>query len=118
MAVKGYVATLLNALDPDIKKALLPVFDYIGSDWKLGDGDKANNALWYRGTSTTHATSGTEFSVAHGLGVAPTKLIPMLDLSTPGAQFVPLTTSKAADAKRIYLTSTSTGAQILFYLEA
>jgi len=114
---KGYVATLLNALDPDIKKVLIPVFDYVQDNWRLGDGDKAANALWYRVSSTTHTTANTEFSIPHGLGVAPTTLIPVLDLTTPNAQLVPLTVSRTPDAQRVYLKSSSTGAYFVAYLE-
>jgi hypothetical protein len=59
-----------------------------------------------------------EFSVRHGLGAAPHTLIPVVDLTQEGATLVPLTVSKAADAERIYLKSSSTGAVITFFVES
>lgn len=117
MAAPGYLLTLLNALPSDIKKVLVPAFDYVTGTWRLGDGTKATNALWYRVSATTSSNANTEFSVAHGLDSAPTKLIPIVDLTVVGAQLVPLSVSRAPDDKRVYLTSSSTGAAITFYLE-
>lgn len=114
---RGYVATLLNTLPSDIKTPLQAIFDYLQDNWRLGDGTRATNAQWYRKDATTHATANTEFSVAHGLDSAPTKLIPIMDLTVVGSQLVPLVVSRAPDDKRIYLTSSSTGAALSFYLE-
>jgi len=115
---KGYIATLLNALAPDVKRVLVPAFDFIQDNWKLGTGARAINAQWYRVESTTAAVANEEFSVAHGLGVAPHTLIPVLDLQTEGAQLPTLTVSRAADEKRVYLSSPSTGAVVTFFVEA
>lgn len=114
---KGYVATLLNALDADVKRVLVPAFDYVQDSWKLGTNPRAINAQWYRLESTTASVANEEFSVKHGLGVAPHTLIPVLDLSAQGAQLVPLTVSRASDAERIYLKSSSTGAVFTFFVE-
>ena len=115
---KGYVATLLNALPSDVKRVLVPAFDYIQDSWTVGTGPRATNAQWYRIESTTAATAGDEFSVKHGLGVAPHTLIPILNLTEQGAELVPLEVSRAADADRVYLKSSSTGAVITFFVEA
>ena len=114
---KGYVATLLNALDADVKKVLVPAFDYLQDNWRLGTGARAVNAQWYRVESTTASVAGTEFSIKHGLGAAPTTLIPVLDVGTVGAQLVPLEVSRASDAERVYLKSTSTSASFVAFLE-
>ena len=118
MASKGYVDSLLNTLPTDLKRVLKPAFEHVMDTWRLGDDQKATNAAWYRYESTTAAIAYDEFSIVHGLNVAPTKLIPVLDLNTVNAQIVPLYTSRAADASRIYLRSGSTGAVFSFYLEA
>lgn len=114
---KGYVATLLNALPSDIKKVLVPAFDYVQDNFRLGTGPRAVNAQWYRVESTTASVANAEFSIKHGLGMAPTTLIPVLDLTAEGAQLVPLSVSRVADAERVYLTSASTGAVFVAYLE-
>ena len=114
---KGYVATLLNGLPPDVKKVLQPALDYMQDNWRLGTGPRATNAQWYRMESTTASVANTEFSVRHGLGVAPHTLIPVLDLTASGAQLVPLVVSRAADEERVYLTSASTSAFFTFFVE-
>lgn len=70
----------------------------------------------YRLDATTHATADTEFSIAHGLGQVPTLVIPVLPLDV-GNQLVPLVVTRAPDASRVYLRSSSTGAPISLYLE-
>lgn len=114
----GYVDTLLNSLPADTKRVLTQVFDYLQNNWKVGTGPRANNAQWYRVESTTASVANVEFSVRHGLGAAPHTLIPVVDLTQEGATLVPLTVSKAADAERIYLKSSSTGAVITFFVES
>ena len=118
VASKGYLQTLLNALDAPIRRTLLPAFEHVVDTLKIGSGDKALNFAWYRFESTTASSAGVEFSVHHGLGQVPSKLIPVLDLSVTGSQLVPLTVSRAPDAQRVYLTSASTSAIITVYLEA
>ena len=117
MASKGYVQSLLNTLPPDIKNVLIPAFDYLAENWRLGDADRASNAQLYKINSTTATVAGTAFSIVHGLGAAPSKLIPVLDLNAVGSQLVPLTVSRAPDARRVYLTSTSTNAVFQCYVE-
>ena len=67
--------------------------------------------------ATTPATPGTEFSIAHNFGRAPYLAIPVLPLDMVGAQLVPLTVSRAADDKRIYLSSTVANAPIVIAVE-
>lgn len=114
----GYVDTLLNALPAETKRILTQVFDYVGNNWKVGTGPRATNAQWYRLESTTASVANVEFSVKHGLGVAPHTLIPVVDLTQAGATLVPLTVSQAADAERVYLRSSSTNAIITFFVES
>jgi hypothetical protein len=113
----NYVGTLLNSLEPNVKRVLQLAFDYVQATFRLGTDNKATNANWYRMVATTSSNANTEFSVAHGMDAVPTTLIPVLDLNAVGSQLVPLTASRAPDAKRVYLTSSSTGAVITFYLE-
>lgn len=111
------MATLLNALPADIKGPVTQAFDYTQDNWRLGDGVRATNAQWYKFSSTTAATANEEFSIRHGLGQVPSKVIPVLDLNSVGSQIVPLTVSRAPDEQRVYLKSSSTGAVFLIYVE-
>lgn len=117
MAAPGYIATLLNALDAAIRVPLTNAFDYAMRENALGAGTKAENFSWFKVTGTTHATANTEFSVLHGMDHAPSKLIPFLPVDSTTSQLVTLAVTRAADGKRIYLKSASTGAQFQVYLE-
>ena len=117
MASKGYIASILNQLPADQKKALQPAFDHALDDAILGTATKAANFRWVKRTSTTASVAGTEFSIQHGIGTVPTWIIPVLDLNTVNSQIVPLTVSRAPDASRIYLTSTSTSAVFTVMVE-
>lgn len=117
MANKGYVSSLLNSLGTDLKRIFDLVFIEVMDHAELGGSNKATNFNWYKVSSTTHATANTEFSFTHGLPSTPKWLIPVVDLSASGSQLVPLTVSKAADGKRVYLKSASTGAVFTCYLE-
>lgn len=117
MSSKGYVAAILNQLPAEQKKALQPAFDHVIDDAIIGTATKAANFRWVKVSSTTHADANTEFSIAHGLGVAPTWVIPALELSQVNSQIVPLIVSRAPDAMRVYLKSSSTGAVFTCLLE-
>lgn len=110
MASIGYVRTLLNQLEDKVKKALEPAFEHAMTDNIIGTATKAANFRWVKLSSTTHGTANTEFTLAHGLGVVPTNVIPFLDVSLVGSQMVPLTVSQAPDVMRLYFKSSSTGA--------
>jgi hypothetical protein len=117
MASKGYVASILNQLPSDQKKALQPAFDHVLDDFVLGSATKAANFRWVQLESTTAATANEEFSIAHGLGVVPTWMIPALRLDRVNSQLVPLTVSRAPDEMRIYLKSASTGVVFRVFVE-
>lgn len=118
MASLGYIKSLLNTLPSEVRKALEPAFQHILVDgYSLGGARKATNFSWFAFESTTAATANEEFSILHGLNQIPSQIIPVLDLATVGSQIVPLQVSKAPDAHRIYLKSTSTGAPFKVYIE-
>ena len=116
MANPSYVYSLL----PGPLKSLDAVFRYVLGALRFGSGaasTKAENFALYAIEGTTPATPDTEFSIRHGRGKAPTILIPYLPLDTVGAQVVPLTVTRAADAERIYLSSSVASATMRVYIE-
>ena len=117
MASKGFLDTCINALPENIRYPLQKAFYHLSDTWKVGTDQRAVNAQWYRYTSTTATVAGTEFSIAHNLGAAPSQLFQVLDLSLVNSQMVPLQVSKASDAERIYLKSTSTNAVFVILAE-
>lgn len=118
MSSKGALDLYINALPQEIRYPIQQALYYISDNWRLGDGDKAENAAWYAFESTTASIANTEFTIAHGIGSTPGRLIPVLRLNEVGDQIVPLVVSRAADNQNVYLKSTSTSAVFSGFLEA
>lgn len=115
MADIASVEAECGALPTEQKKAIVNSFRYVLRNLSFGAVEHrkpATNFQAYYLTGTTSSNANTEFSIAHGLASAPHVILPVLDLSAVGSQLVPLTVSRAADDKRVYLTSSSTGAAI------
>lgn len=117
MADKGQIDLLLNGLPPEQRYPLRSAFYHVLDLFKWGTGTRTENGQWYRFQSTTATASTTEFTIAHALGTIPTQLVQILDLSKVNSQQVPLQVSRAADASRIYLKSTSTNAVFTVLME-
>lgn len=119
MASLGGIEVLLGALESNTKKVLTEVMRALVPNLRFGPVDhqtKCENFQGYTLTSTT-ATSTGEFSVAHGLGRTPYRLMPAMDLSSSGGNFVPLTCTRPADAQRIYVKSSITNVVFSVYIE-
>lgn len=120
MASPPYVESLLGQLGTDQRQVFKRVFDYILTNLRFGPPAhqvRADNHQSYYLTSTTAAVANTEFSVLHGLGRTPYVAIPVLPLDAVGAKMVPLTVTRAADASRVYLSSSSTSAAVWLLVE-
>lgn len=113
MADIGGVQAELAAFEGPQKTGLVNAFTYVLNNLTFGAVEhqtRAKNFQTYYLTSTTPSVANTEFSIPHGLGSAPSMLLPVLSLSGIGAQVIPLQVSRAADDKRVYLKSSSTSA--------
>lgn len=121
MADSSYVKSLVGGLAKDVKLALEQAFTYVLANLTIGaydpDRRRASNFQWYWCAGTTSSNANIEFSIAHGLGKVPSVLLQALPLNQVNAQIVPLRVSRAADANRVYLTSSSTGAAIFVLVE-
>lgn len=120
MASERYIESLLGSLPADFKRALIPVFSEILTNFRLGHPDdqrRAENLQAYYYRAVTPATPGQEFSIPHGLLKTPYNLVPVLPLEV-GYRLVPLTVTRAPDAARVYLSSTVASAPICILLEA
>lgn len=96
------------------------IFTVILKDLRLGHPADATAMTNFGGAFyevTTAAVAGDEFTIQHQFGRTPYLLLPVLPLDVKGAKLVPLTVSRVADAKRVYLTSTVTSATITVGLE-
>lgn len=121
MANPEYVVAQLGGVDATIKRALTDVFRYVLGNLRLGRPEneaRAENLQCYFLSGRTAAVAGEEFSIAHGLGSAPYLAIPVLDLQTVNAEIVPLGVPRAADASRIYLSSSVQDAPFTIMVES
>ena len=121
MADRGYVKQNLGAFEGAQKVGLQTIFDYLLRNWRVGlPGNQkvAENMAWVQIDGVTHATADTEVALVHGLGSSPRVAFPCLDLGTVGAQMVPLKVTRAADASRIYVSSSSTSAAFTLFVES
>lgn len=120
MSSKGYVDSLINRLEDKMRLALRYAFEHVidqGQIGAIGNQEKATNFRWYRLDGTTSTTANAEFTVAHGLGVAPHHFLPYVPVTSSGAQMVRLKATRAADATRLYLSSPDTGAAFSVLVE-
>jgi len=121
MASIGGLLHLLGGLEQNTKRALTELINAAFPNLRFGPMDTANaeNFAGYKLTSTT-AASTSEFSIEHGMARTPYLAHQVVDLSAVGARLgVPLTVTRAADAKRLYFKteSGSTSAQFSLYIE-
>ncbi len=120
MASFGLIQSALNGLPANLRSALTTAFSELANRLSLApteDAMKSPNCSAWRFDTTTAATVNGEFIIAHGRGVAPKALIPILPLTATSYQVVPLTQSRAADAERIYLSSPTVNARVSVLVE-
>lgn len=111
MAALGGLEALIGSLPADSKRVMTELLRALVPFLRFGPVEhqqKAENFAGYTIVSTT-ANSTTEFSVAHGLGRAPYRLMPSLNLNSSGMHLVSLKVTRPADASRIYLRPSSGG---------
>lgn len=120
MSQKGYVNSLINRLDGDIRASLKPAFEHVQDNGQIGGIEhqqKAINFRWYRLDGVTSATADEEFTMLHGLSVAPFHCLPMVPVTSSGGQLVRLKVTRAADATRLYFSSPDTSATFSVLVE-
>lgn len=122
MADFGSVAQEISGLPSEWRPIFLRIFQSVLRDLRIGhptggDPDPLKNFGGGFYHATTPSVPGTEFSIAHGFGRTPYLIVPCLPLDVLGAQIVPVTVSRVADDRRIYLTSTVADAPISLIVE-
>lgn len=121
MAALGGLEAEIGSLPPDIKRVMTVLLRAMVPFLRFGPAthkQKAENFAGHTLVSTTASDTG-EFSIAHGLGRAPYRFMPSLDLNSSGMETVLLRVSRPADAQRIYLKAAagSTNKVFSFYVE-
>lgn len=122
MADLGFVLQEIKAFPAALQPGLIRIFREVLSNQRFGhpsgeQPDPSTNfgAGFFEGT--TPAVANTEFTIAHGFGRVPYLLVPMLPLDVVNAQIVPLKVTRAADDKRVYLSSSVASAAITVLIE-
>ena len=121
MASLGGLEALIGSLPTDTKRVFTEVLRALVPFLRFGPVEhqaKAENFNGYTLVSTTASDTG-EFSVVHGLGRAPFRLMPSLNLNSSGMELVQVRVSRPADASRIYLKALagSTNKVFSMYIE-
>ncbi len=120
MANPGYIKGLLGFLPSDSRRVFGVIFDYLLGNLRVGlpgHQKRAENLAWVQLDGTTPAVADTEFSIEHGIETAPRVLFPCVDLTTVGAKLIPLSVTRAADNRRVYLSNSSTSAAFTVFVE-
>ena len=122
MADLGRVEAELNGLPVTLRPIFFRIFQTILKDLRLGHptfgtADPSTNFGGGFFHGTTDPVANTEFSVTHGFGRTPYLAVPVLPLDSVGSRLVPLTVTRVADARRIYLSSSVTSAPFSLFVE-
>lgn len=105
MASLGGLESLIGSLPADTKRVMQELLRAMVPFLRFGPvehQEKAENFAGVTLISTTASDTG-EFTVLHGLGRAPFRLMPSLDLNSSGMELINVRCSRPADASRIYL---------------
>lgn len=121
MADLGAVEAMLQSLPEEQgRRTHREVWKQVLPDMRFGRATPTGPAKNFGGGffgATTSATPDREFVVPHSFGRPPYLLIPVLPLDTVGATIVPLTITRTADSRNVYLSSSEASAPVYFYLE-
>lgn len=119
MAALGGLEAIIGGLQADTRRVMTELLRAMVPFLRFGPVEhqqKAENFASYVVVSTTAASTG-EFSIAHGLGRAPYRAMPVMDLNSSGMHMVPLTVTRPADASRIYLKTEAGSTNVVFALQ-
>jgi len=111
---------LTGGVPADLRLVFQRIAEYFFNNLRIGvpeDANRSENFQAYFFSGTTPSTANTEFSITHGLNSTPYLLIPVLNVQNVNEQLVPLKVTRAADASRVYLQSSSTSAAIRVLIE-
>lgn len=117
MAALGGLESLIGSLPADTKRVMTELLRALVPFLRFGplDVNKCENFAGFNLTSTT-ASDTNEFSVAHGLGRAPYRAMPSLNLNSSGMDLVLVRVSRPADASRLYLKAAAGSTNKVFSL--
>lgn len=122
MSSLGLITAKLNGLPENLRQPLLEIFTELTRNMRFGhplleQPDPCMNFASGFFTGTTAAIANTEFSIVHNFGRVPYLAFPILALDSVGSTTPVLTVTRAADAKRLYLSSPTTSTDIVIVAE-
>lgn len=122
MADLGLVYGEIKNLPPELRPVFKRIFTAIMKDIRLGhpQGQQPDPMVNLGGGffhGTTASVANQEFTIPHGFGRTPYLAFPVLRLDAVNSTIVPLTVTRVADDKRLYLSSSVTGAAISLAVE-
>lgn len=105
MASLGGLESLIGSLPADTKLVMQELLRAMVPFLRFGPIEHQQKAENFGGVTliSTTASDTSEFSIQHGLGSAPFRLMPSLDLNSSGMELINVRCSRPADASRIYL---------------
>ncbi len=120
MASIGFIESLLNVFPQDQRRALGESFREAIKLFRIGSPEAGKSSENLAGgflEVTTSTTAGQEVAVAHGLGVTPYLVMPVVPVQSSGVSMVPFTVTRSADASNIYVSSSLTARTFRLYVE-
>lgn len=118
MAQLGGLEPLVGSFPADIKRGMVELLRAMVPFLRFGPVDhqtKCENMAGITLVSTTADSTG-EFSIQHGLGRAPFRAMPCVDLNSSGMETVLLRVARPADASRIYFRAEAGSTNKVFAL--
>lgn len=121
MAALGGLESLIGSLPAESRRVMTELLRALVPFLRFGPvehASKCENMAGVTIVSTTASDTG-EFTIAHGLGRAPYRLMPCLDLNSSGMDLVTFHVTRPADATRLYLkvAAGDTGKVFAMYIE-
>lgn len=122
MADLGFIRSKIAALPAELRPIFTDIFTIVLKDLRLGHptGSQPDPLTNFGGgffQGTTASIANDEFTIAHGFGRTPYLAWPVLPLDQVGTRTVDLAVTRAADNKRIYLSSSVVSAPITVVVE-
>lgn len=121
MASTGYLESILNTLPSDIRKTMQQFAREAFSQLRFGapsaSAEAAENLGGHLVPFTTASVADNEVAVEHRLDRVPSWALVGLDLRTVNATAPVLTVTRAADMRFLYVSSPTTDAAVVIYVE-
>lgn len=116
------IESKLQGLPEALRQPLKEIFTELTRNLRYGHplGEQPDPCMNFAAgffTGTTAAIANDEFSIAHNFGRVPYLAFPILALDTVGSTTPVLRVTRAADDKRVYLSSPTVNTDLVLVIE-